>query len=237
MTALFNTYKKMRQSHWPFRPVPAVQAYRAARAALENGANNLPDFRYLDVGHPVEWEQDGFRLVAEMEYDPCASADDLDYIGTLKTEGEVRWDEWDRAVKVRDACGWYGRRTAIGKLWRNPALYLVLAPGRSYEDLMDYYRTKSKIGKAQADLEARTCVNRDVERVRRWLDDEWTFVILTVTVYRNGVELASESCGGIESDAGADYFEGLALDLAYQALHVAKETLDDLCAGYCGGED
>ena len=228
MADLFEVYKKMRQSHWPFRPVPAVQAYRAARAAMENGVKNLPDFKYLDVGCPVEWEQDGFQLVAEMEYDPCATAYDLDYIGTIKTEGDVRWDEWDRTIKVRDESGWYGRY---------PALYLVLAPGRSYEDLMDYYRTKSKIGKAQADLEARTCVNQDVERVRRWLNDDWCFLTMTVTVYRNGVELASESCGGIESDAGADYFEGLALDLAYQALHVAKETLDDLCAGYCGGED
>src|SRR5690606_35602005 len=104
-----------------------------------------------------------------------------------------------------------------------------LAPGRSYEDLMDYYRTKSKIGKAQADLEARECVKQDVERVRRWLNDEWTFVTMTVTVYRNGVELASNSCGGIESDSGAEYFEYMALNLAAEVLHTAKETLHDLC--------
>lgn len=220
---IFEAYKKMRQSRWPFGPIPAAQAYRAARAALENGAKNHPDFRDLDVGHPVEWEQDGFRLIAKLKYDPYASADDLDYIGTLKTEGEVRWDEWDRTIKVRDASGFYVR---------NPALYLVLAPGRSYRDLMEYYRTKSKIGKAQADLEARTCVNYDVERVRRWLNDDWTFVILTVTVYRNGVELASDSCGGIESDGGAEYFKDIALDLASQALYEAKKTLSDLCA--CG---
>jgi hypothetical protein len=57
----------------------------------------------------------------------------------------------------------------------------------------------------------------------------WEYVHFIVTAWRAGVELASASLSGIESDAGEDYFTEVACELASEAVAEAVATMGRLC--------
>lgn len=68
----------------------------------------------------------------------------------------------------------------------------------------------------------------DFERLRNFCDGDWHYCGVIVTVSRNGIELASASLWGVESDAG-DYLREVADELACEAMAEARDTLESLC--------
>lgn len=68
----------------------------------------------------------------------------------------------------------------------------------------------------------------DFERLREWCNGDWQYVGLIVDCSRNGIELASASLWGIESDSGR-YLEECAQELAQEALQEARERLATIC--------
>lgn len=69
---------------------------------------------------------------------------------------------------------------------------------------------------------AALAAREDFERLRRWCNDDWSYVGVVVTVSARGVDLGTASFWGIESDAG-DYL-----------LEVANELLSDVMWGGAG---
>ena len=74
----------------------------------------------------------------------------------------------------------------------------------------------------------RQYVQEDYKRAKS-MGDTWTPVGIVVMVYRQGVELAEESCWGFESD-DKKYLAHEAADLADTALAEAKTKLAALTA-------
>ena len=60
-------------------------------------------------------------------------------------------------------------------------------------------------------------------------DGDWSVYDVIVKVYKQGIELASDRCGGVESDSDVDHFREVARDLAKEALSEAKKNLVSLC--------
>lgn len=64
-----------------------------------------------------------------------------------------------------------------------------------------------------------------VQDYERWEDlcrGWWSYMCLTVTIYKDNVEIASSSCGGIESDGGDEYIKELLESVTDDALHQAN---------------
>jgi hypothetical protein len=66
--------------------------------------------------------------------------------------------------------------------------------------------------------------------------ESWSCLGLTVSVSKNGIELASNSIWGIETDSDESYFLEVFNDLAPETLKEAKETLKQLCECYSNQE-
>lgn len=69
----------------------------------------------------------------------------------------------------------------------------------------------------------------DWKRMERYGED-WNFVYCRVAIELNGVEVASDSLGGIESDSGDDHFAEVERDCIQTALASAKAQADALTA-------
>jgi hypothetical protein len=72
----------------------------------------------------------------------------------------------------------------------------------------------------------------DFERLRRWCDDQWSYVGVSVTVGFRGVQLVDDyECAlwGIESDCG-EYVAEIAAELAEEAMDAARAKLESLAA-------
>jgi hypothetical protein len=64
--------------------------------------------------------------------------------------------------------------------------------------------------------------------IQRWHDDEWCFLWLRLAVCVEGVELATESLGGIESFADDDCVSDMLDGMAVEAMEQAAQTLTKL---------
>jgi hypothetical protein len=73
-------------------------------------------------------------------------------------------------------------------------------------------------------------VEADYERLRAWCDSEWYYVWMEVTASVQGVEFASASLGGLESDAGEDHLNEIAEEVAEEARVAALAVRRRLCA-------
>lgn len=72
----------------------------------------------------------------------------------------------------------------------------------------------------------------DYDRLRRWCNGQWSYVGVSVTVERNGVELVREyecACWGIESDCG-EHVARIADECASEALELAAQRIQGLAA-------
>lgn len=89
-----------------------------------------------------------------------------------------------------------------------------------------YEVLRETVGKGEyAAMAARS----DFERLQGWCDDQWNWCGVVVTVEREGVELASASLWGIESDAG-DYLVTVANEILDEALGEARAKIAALTA-------
>lgn len=87
------------------------------------------------------------------------------------------------------------------------------------------YNTGQETKRQQAAKAARA----DYERLRDWCNDEWSYVGFIVRLKHavTGVELASSSLWGIESDCGS-YGDTVCAELMEQCINEARETLTHL---------
>jgi hypothetical protein len=147
---------------------------------------------------------------------------------------------YDVAVKVSfDDCpdtSWLGKysnsagedaidRKANGDQGRNE--YRYWNPCNTYASHYNGLR-KLYFGRHGADCLARSYVLADYKRHERLNAGGWAFVNVEVTVSKDGIELASECCGGAESDS--DYWREVASDMIPGALKSAAESIAKLCA-------
>lgn len=71
---------------------------------------------------------------------------------------------------------------------------------------------------------AALAASQDFARLKSWCDDQWNYVGIIVTASRAGIELASASLWGIESDS-ADYLTECANELAQEAMTDAQAAI------------
>lgn len=146
---------------------------------------------------------DGVRIVTTIEPDDC---------------NPPPWENEDGHGPVSD---WTTRSKRAGEL--------VLNRDRGS---FRYYDFAAAVALARRDgwgEEGRTAGERaahaaqaDYDRLRRWCNDDWSYVGVIVTAYaEDGRKLDSSSLWGIESDAG-DY-------LAEVAKELTEELLESVC--------
>lgn len=66
------------------------------------------------------------------------------------------------------------------------------------------------------------------QRRQEWANDEWCFTLLRVTACFRGIELASGSIAGVESDSDEGYFRELAEGLAESLQKDVTRELQEL---------
>jgi hypothetical protein len=157
------------------------------------------------------WTVDGFEVVARVGYDEGGT---IDFLGSFH-ERHIAG-----AVRVRAPAGY--RCDSHGCVW-----YL---PENSYAD---HYKglLKLKFGRAEADRLARSYVNADLDRLRRYADGDLSLLCVGVTASRAGVKLGTSGLHGIDVDSPRDpYIDEVARDIAGEAIFEAKEKLAKLCA-------
>lgn len=173
----------------------------------------------------AEWHQAGFRLVARIETD---NDPDYSYLGEFTTK-------WKRgAIKVDPSEAGDSR---IYPSRRGEDVYYV--PCNSYREHRKGLRALG-YGKHAAHTLARSYVLQDMKRLRALNMQEWQYVGVVVTAYRNGIKLGQESLWGIESygrntptfpphETSEAYCTETARDLASEAISEAERALESLC--------
>lgn len=150
-----------------------------------------------------------------------------------------RFYEWQEACKLalRDQWGVSPYSLTTDRSERNPGMYQatghwfdagnLVAITSNWCDLQSsalshvYAKHRATMSpRAYAALAAR----QDFERLRAWCNDDWSYVGVIVTASRAGIELASASLWGIESDSD-DYLTETAQDLAQEAINDAQEAI------------
>jgi len=186
--------------------VPPPQAIKAARYAPPNPTLGI------EFDKPAKWtvEHKGreFELTAKLEIDEIG---DLDFYGTIEISAECPGVEW--IALTPPYTDWPDR----GRPWFKPAC--------SYEEHRQGAR--KGLSRGVADQQARDYVNRDLRRVRGYLDGDWHLAGMIVEARTCGVLLGNGSVWGLESD-DQDGFSEVAHEMAHKALAEATETLAKL---------
>jgi hypothetical protein len=170
-------------------------------------------------GDTIRADVDGFTLIATIHADDDATAP---------------WEREDGHGTVSD---WRAKET------KGPG-ELVLSNDRGSCRFYDYAEacaiarrdgwgcTGGKLeGETNRAYAARAAMS-DYKRLKAWCGDDWSYVGVSVTVEREGVELVPEyehALWGIESDAG-DYLRDVANEYADEALEAAREKIVALAA-------
>jgi hypothetical protein len=161
-------------------------------------------------GDTAEFEQDGFTIKVRIVYDETP---DTSFIGEFSATPE------EGAIDHFATDNWL-ERSYRGERYFNPANYAL-----------SYYRDEEKLPLDEAKAKADEQAQEDYERMIDYAHGGWTMVGVIVKVFREGIELGSDSIWGTESDAGGEYFEELVREqLVPEALHMATENLNKLVA-------
>jgi len=185
-----------------------LKAYRAMRAAhpclnaatLLHWARTTMKAKTLDWSdNRAQWKEGKFTFIATREDDDDA---DLSWIGKLT-------DDPDGAIKRHNA---------------GSNEYQYFKPTNSYREHYKGLR-KLKYGRAEADRLARSYVQQDMRRMERY-GESWTMTGVRVRCYAKGIELASASLWGIESDSEESYFTEVALENAHEAKREAEKKIE-----------
>jgi hypothetical protein len=143
--------------------------------------------------------------------------------------GDSSWlGEYTDSVSIRSGQWLYHRSTGLitndGTIWRNAKGHIQTAPFNRSSREYQYIRLDN----------GQDCIKhalQDAKRLEALNDGEWQFVGIEASVMYDGVEIASDSCFGFESDAGDKYLHWEARDIARAALAGAREWLNKNCRG------
>ncbi len=179
---------------------PAKYAWQWAKAGDPREASGLTWTYSNSTGFPLgHGEIDGFEIRVRFDYDGYQSPDGV--FTDTPSERAIRNPRWDRAT-------------------RNER-YRYYIPEVSVQEHVDGLRA---LGYARHDawLTARGYVLADLT-----IDAEGDFAVCTVTVLRDGIELAEESVGHIHGTEDDDLIF-VAVDIVQDALSTAREALAKL---------
>lgn len=191
--------------------------------------------KYLEKGkrEALEWEEnarhDGHIVRLEREgFDVLLSKSDAhddyylshDYLGKFKSERDMKPKEYAKALN-------HHRLARLGE-WDQTRACKYFVPAIS---IAEHYRGLREMGygRTLARELSREYVMRDYKRAVK-LGEDWCFLNLDVTVYKDGVELGSASLCGVESDSDDGYIDETVLGLIPEAILEAKRTLKKLCS-------
>lgn len=160
----------------------------------------------VPTDHGDQWEQEGFDLRLEIE------GDDLSLGDVGLGHYTSTWQEGCLDLKRE---GYRVERGQHPYFLPDMTLADHMASGSSYKDSLLYVR-------------------QVLARAESFCQGEWHYQRVLVTVSREGIELASASLGGLESDCGLRYLRETIADLAEEAIQEAKGALESLCT--CEGE-
>lgn len=167
------------------------------------GVTDMTTFTHVDQ----TIKHDGFTITARIEQDDDSTP------------------PWDREDGHGEVFEWTNRDKKAGELVLNSD-----RGSRRYYDYAGAVKIALRDGWGIANPPegatrrqiAALAAREDFERLRRWCNDDWSYVGVVVTVSARGVDLGTASFWGIESDAG-DYL-----------LEVANELLSDVMWGGAG---
>lgn len=97
-----------------------------------------------------------------------------------------------------------------------------------YAYFLPNYTVEMHLGDGRSREHAEQQVRQDMNRALDF-GETWHVNTVTVTAYRNGIELGSACVSGIESDCGMRYLRETIDEQADQAIYEAKEALKKLC--------
>lgn len=205
--ATLAAYRKLRRVDG-CSPASALHHARKNPIRIATGGTWLPP---VDDG--AKFTRGQFDCVVSVEQDECQDYSYLGEYADAATPGAIlrpshQYHAGQPVPRCREYCAVLPARTAA----------------EHYKDLraMGYSRVVAR-------EEASEMVRRAVERLDR-LSDHWTYLVVGVVAYRDGVKLGSCYIGGVESDCGQDYLAEVVADATDNAIAEAKETLSHLCA-------
>lgn len=201
-------------------------------------------------------ERDGFTLRATIDHDSDYGTpwDDEDGHGPVsdwtkraKLPGELVLCEDDRGSRrfydfaeacrmaLRDGWGWLPGSLRMERAGDNHQAILVMPDGSEPYHSDWHADINAAMNQVyawhRATMSARAYASKaalaDFNRLRDWCDYRWNYVGVIVTASRAGIELASDSLWGIESDAG-DYLATVADECAAIAIDEARAKLAQL---------
>lgn len=198
---------------------PRVEEFKRAKRAKEYGYEEgpRPDLRWNGDEDELE---DGYtyKLEVEDDYDVGDPGDNDMVLGTL-TEYPEKESSWK--IDPEDARSHY-HRTGM----RTNAYYFDLQPElwwNPMEELKDYQDSIAKGASKQVARELATANEKKMRDRLLGYPERWNYVVVTVSCHRAGVEVGSNSLGGVESD----FFEnGFAEELIPEMAAQAKEEAD-----------
>lgn len=185
---------------------------------------------YCCVGGKAQWSDGPLCFTAKIEPDEDSRPTDMSDAsfdesseGSLAHGRQVPWLR-RRTQRGRGQKASYDRfknnRPPRGQRgdWR------FITPGQTYDELLEMYWFQG-YSKKDADILARKAWREEVQRYLDWMDDQWHYNCVDVTVHCAGVEIGSRSLCGIESDGLESHFSEVALDLAYELKAEAGEAM------------
>lgn len=175
---------------------------------------------FVCVGDQITCEVDGFHCVATVHHD-----DNM---------GEP-WKEHDGYGPVSE---WTNRDKAAGERVlnqdRGSYRYYDFAEAVKIAKRDGWGVTGGRRKGETAKQYATRAAEQDFAVLKAWCEDEWHWTGIVVTVFRDGVKLASEGLWGIERNypsSDNSYLSEVANELLPEALDAAREKIKQLCAG------
>lgn len=169
------------------------------------------------IGEEIACEVDNFHCVATIHDDSATGAP------WQRDDGHGPVSEWTTRDKKagerilnsdRDSKRYYDFAEAV-KIAKRDGWGIVNSEGM----------TAGQIAEAAA--------QHDYEVLRAWCNDEWCYVGISVTVFKNGIELGDASLWGVEMNypgSNNAYLAEVANELLPEALQNARDNLAKLCA-------
>jgi hypothetical protein len=182
--ALHNAYKEVRKK---YATMNVRQAYLTAKGMVKTKSYSLDSYWHYEKGQEIEMDAglpDGCSIVLQVQQEQWGETpwNWCEGWGTVETMERYAEHAGNGNVQLRS----YGRENYYYNFSE------ALAKARK-----EFSGTK--FGKSFADQLALESVQREIKYFEGYLNDDWTYLWVSVKAYRNGEEIYDESCGMYES--------------------------------------
>jgi hypothetical protein len=219
--------------------IPARDGFTFAVSIEHDDSAGLPWENEDGHGPVSDWRKAGYNGRASKAPGELLLCDDNP--SGLRGTRAARFYDYATACKVALRDQWGVAPYRLSHSCTMNGIYTVSAHWFEGRELLDFTSCGDDLNSAIADCYrqhkatfpsarayAAAAARADYDRLRRFCDGDWHYLGLIVTASRNGIELASASLWGLESDCG-DYLDSVARELSGEALEQAQEQLEALC--------